>query len=338
MKVFIYTGQKAHGIIVIVENLVKAFCRKGVDCSHITSLNGRNKDDIIIPYGVKESNELLNKGYRPIACFMADAITLGHINKIKFYLRIGHFFHHDFLYSIYGYLRYTPQEKKVVENYKNAVFVAQRDIDFLKEKYPHAGVNYLCVPNGGPSIKEARKATVSDKFRIGLLSAWGANNVYEESNWFVKKYWPKYHQKHKNAILKIAGRGEYCWKFKDTPGAEVLGEVSDLAEFFANCDVSLLLCPKGCGILNRVLDSFAYQIPVIGYEASFTGFPDSDDVCYKFNSYDSFEEVMERIMNNPEEARDKTAKAIAYANERFNWERNYDDLTEELLRLIKKEI
>ena len=85
MKIFIYTGQKNHGIIVIVENLVKAFSRKGVECIHITSLNGRCKDDIIIPYGVKESNELLERGFRAIACFMADAITLGYINKIKFY-------------------------------------------------------------------------------------------------------------------------------------------------------------------------------------------------------------------------------------------------------------
>lgn len=335
MGIFIYTGQTAHGIVVIVDNLVSAFQRKGVECGHITSLNGRSKDDIIIPYGVKEANEVIQKGFRPFATFMADAITLGYRNKIAFYLKHLHFFHYDFLYSLYGYLRYRRQERKVAQTYENAIFVSNEDIKYFKENYPNPNCRYYCVANGTPNVDNIKEHASSPVFRIGLLSQWGLKTVYEESNWFIRSYWKRFYKTHKNCKLVIAGRGVYSKKFIRLPGVDVIGAVPDLADFFANSDVSLLLCPKGCGILNRVLDSFMYRVPVVGYEASFSGFPESDDICYKFKNYTKFEKIIEEIIRNREAAERKSANAYEYALKKHNWEKNYNELVESLINNIQ---
>lgn len=332
MEIFIYTSQTAHGIIVIVDNLVNAFQRKGVVCSHITTLNGRSVDDIIISYGVKEANEVLQKGFRPFATFMADAITLGYRNKIAFYLRHLHFFHYDFFYSLYGYMRYRRQERNVARTYKNAIFVSDEDIKYFKENYSNSNCHYYCVANGAPEVDNVKEHVSSSVFRIGLLSQWGLKSLYEESNWFVRSYWKRYYKTHKNCKLVVAGRGQYSKKLASLPGVDVVGAVPDLADFFANIDVSLLLCPKGCGILNRVLDSFMYRVPVVGYEASFSGFPDSDAICFKFKDYRSFELIMDKIIDDGNDAIERAKKAYEYVRKNHNWENNYTELVESLIK------
>ena len=331
MTVFIYTTQTAHGIVVIVNNLVAAFQREGVNSIHITNLDNRIKDDIIIPYGVKEAHEVLRKGFKPFAVFLADAITLGYVNKVKFYLRHLHFFHYDFLYCLYGYLKYTGQEKTVVSNYENVILVSDIDIKYLKEKYPMSTCSYMCVANGAPVIRNIKDHIHAKYFRVGLLSSWVTRQTFEESNWFVQGYWRKYHKTHPNVSLCVAGRGALSEKFAKVPGVNVIGEVADLGDFFANCDISLLLCPKGCGVLNRVLDSFVYKVPVVGYEASFSGVPHSDGICYKFTSYLSFEQTMNHVMNNKEEVLAIADKALEYTKEYHNWERNYNLLVKRLI-------
>ena len=330
MEVFIYTSQTAHGIIVIVDNLVKAFQRKGVACSHITSLKDRSKDDIIIPYGIKEATEVIRKGFKPHIAFLADAISLGYLNKIKHYLCIGHVFNYDFWYSIYGYLRYSQSEKMVSNYYKYIILVSNLDIEYMKKKYTQSKCNYICAPNGAPSIGEIKPHVKSDFFRLGILSPWGTRQTFEESNWFVKHYFVKYHQEHPDVILKIAGRGSLSNRFKGLPGVEVIGEVDNLADFFANIDVFVSSNPKGCGILNRVLDAFMYRVPVLGHKASFSGFPNSDDICYKFKDYQSFNKAVSKIIGDPDEASKRVELATNYVLKHHDWERNYKELISKL--------
>lgn len=336
MRFFIYTPQTAHGIIVIVENLVAAFQRKGVECRHIKSLNGVNKDEVIIPYGVKEANEVIQCGFTPFVAFMADAITLGYKNKIRFYLKHFHLLHYDFFYSLYGYLKYKGQEKNVARNFENAIFVSKCDINYMEENYANSPCRYLCVANGAPNESLFLNHSYTSHLRIGLLSSWVTKQTFEESNWFVREYWKKYTKRHPDDVLYIAGRGSLCKRFKGLQGVEVLGEINDLGDFFANIDVSLVLCPKGCGILNRVLDSFMYKVPVVGYESSFSGFPNSDDISYKFTSYWSFERIMESIINNRGQLLKTAEMAYAYAKKFHNWEKNYDELVSQLLALYDK--
>lgn len=330
MNVFIYTSQTAHGIIVIVDNLVQAFKKKGVECTHITHLDGISKNDIVIPYGIKEATEIIGGGFKPQVAFLADAISLGYLNKIKHYLSIGHIFNYDFWYCIYGYLRYSHSEKKVSQYYKDIIFVSERDIEYMKQKYTQSTCNYICAPNGAPSIGEIKPHVKSSVTRLGILSPWGTRQTFEESNWFVTQYFDKYHKEHPDVILKIAGRGPLSNRFKGLPGVEIIGEVDDLADFFANIDVFVSSNPKGCGILNRVLDAFMYRVPVLGHEASFSGFPNSDDICYKFKDYQSFNENLSKLITDPTEASKRVELAVNYVSKYHDWEKNYKELISKL--------
>ena len=85
MNYYVYNTQKANGVKVIVQNLIKGFERRGITCQEVKSLANCNKNDIVIPFGVKESMEVYKKGFNPSLALLVDAISLGYKNKIKFY-------------------------------------------------------------------------------------------------------------------------------------------------------------------------------------------------------------------------------------------------------------
>lgn len=334
MDIYIYSRQHAHGIVVIVNNLIEAFKRKGFECERIESLEGRTSNDFIIPYGVMEANELIDSGLPTRVSFPADAITLGYRNKIKFYLKINHFMNYDFFYSIYAYLKYRPKEKKMIDSYETNILVSPVDIKYFKENFNKSDEKYRYITNG-IELNEIADRTKSQEFRIGILSPWQSRQIYEESNWFIKKYFCKYVKTHTNVKLYIAGRGPRCKEFEGMQNIKVLGEVSSLNDFFSNIDVMISSNPKGCGILNRVLDSFAYKVPVCGIDASFTGFPNSDNCYFSFTDYKSFCEVMDEMMNHPEELDLKSRNAYEYIKANNDWKVLYDDLISEIVNKYK---
>lgn len=330
MKIYIYARQKAHGIKVIVENLKEAFLRKGIDSEIIDTISERNKDDIIIPYGVKEANDIINSGNSCKIAFSADAITLGFQNKIKHYLRIGHVFNYDFIYSIYAYLRYSPLEKRMIRFFDKCIFVSPVDINYMISKTKENKEKFLYAQNGIyiPNEIQHNKFT---KFRIGILSPWVSKQITEESRWFIVNYFKKYSKENENVELILAGRGPRIRQFEGLHNVKVIGEVDSLEDFFSNIDIMISSNPKGCGILNRVLDSFAYKVPVLGVPGSFTGFPNSDNCYYTFNNYTEFRSVLNKIIERKEELIEIANNAYVYITKNNNWNLIYDKLVDKII-------
>jgi len=318
-----------NGVTVIVNNLIKYCSDMDVDICHTASLKNLSYIDTIIPYGVKESKELINAGYNTVCCLLVDAISLGYLNKIKHYLRVGHFFHKDFLYSIYGYLRYSFYEKQIVKRYQKVVLVSQTDIDYLRGGEDKN--KFICLRNGLNIPQIVSKKATSDMFRIGILSVWDSFQSNEENRWFLKKYVPKYVKNHPDVEFILAGRGSRIHEYTSVPGVKVIGEVDSLDTFFSNIDVLLSPNPKGCGILNRVLDAIAYKTPVIGHTGSFSGFKGMEKGFLSFDDYDSFCMVVEKIKNKDLQA-SLVSESYKFALENFNWEKNYKEFIDQYVK------
>jgi glycosyltransferase involved in cell wall biosynthesis len=319
--------------MVIVRKFIDACISKGIQCEYITSLEGRFKDDFIIPYSSTPALELIRKGYKTKMAFLVDAYSLGELNKIRFYASKGLFFKYDFFYSIYAYMRAVVEEKKLLKHYENVMLVSQTDINYLK-KISGAGAisNYICVPNGASVVKPSTK-NPSNKIRLGLLSSWDNRVSYEENDWFVRSYWPKLYKEDPLVELYIAGRGEFAKKYIEIPGVVYIGELDSLDDFFKNVDIFLSVNPKGCGILNRVLDAFSYKTVVLGYHQSFSGFSQMKNAYVSFKDYKSFVSGISYIVKHPSETQTMIKKASSYLDSDFNWASNYDRLVDYIVKL-----
>ncbi len=311
----------ANGVAVIVNNLVKYGKELNLPIDCIGSLDGVPTSDTIIPFGPKDSKELIATDYNKDFSLMVDAISLGYLNKIKHYLKVGHFLHKDFLYSIYAYLRYSTYEKKIIRNYKNVILVSETDIEYLRKK--NSSTNFICLKNGANMPQDISEKSQSNKLRIGILSSWKSFQTNEENRWILKKYISRYTKDYPDVEFILAGRGTRIKEYSSIRGVNIMGEVDSLDQFFSNIDVFLSANPKGCGILNRVLDAIAYKTPIIGHKGSFSGFRGMDKGYLAFDNYQSFCSVIEKIKSDKALQAKMVSEAFEYAIENLNWKNNY---------------
>lgn len=327
MKIFIYTTQDSNGVSVIINNLKKYLDLNGFKCSIINTLDESLKSDIILPYGVNESLELYSKGFNCIVSLLIDAISLGYLNKIKFYLSKKYFFHYDFLYSVYGYFKYKKRELNVLRLFNYVIVVSDNDRIYLKALAKTD--NILVLKNGVnyPKSLLSPETNIIDesKINLGILSNWGTKQTFYESYWFVVKYFYKFHKKFPESKLFIAGRGDYIQKFNNINGVVVLGEVINLSDFFSKIDILIVPNPKGCGILNRVLDSIMYKKVILGHKNSFSGFTNFENCFFMFDSYDDFCESINMILENESLRKEYVNNSYDKALKYHSWEFNYNN-------------
>ena len=328
-NLYIYSRIKANGVKVVVDALEQACLRAGLSCQQVYSLDGISKKSLVVAYGVKENYELLQKGYRVDVALLVDAVSLGLKNKILFYLKNHHILNYDFFYSVYGWVKWVRRDKAILNAFKSVVLVSQTDIDYLKRLCPKATCKYLLVNNGAniPSVRYER--TPSSHLRLGILASWGNPVTYEESAWFVDEYFQKYVKTHPNVTLTLAGRGPYIHRLEGRNNVKVLGEVPELKDFFSQIDIFLAVNPKGCGVLNRVLDAFAYQVPVVALPASMSGFQQIHPCFIPFVDYPSFIIAIEEA-KNAEKTRLMVENAYNYIQQNHDWISNYDKLINEI--------
>lgn len=325
------TQPESYGVSVIVNNLAAVLNNKGISSRVIYSLDDLPKDSLIIPYGVDMALEMINKGYNTDIVFLADAFTLGYINKIKFYLKNFNFLHYDFFYSVYCLLRDYRIETKVIKKFKKIGLVSETDINYLKNR-ADSDTLFYCMPNGANFCHVEPKIESNDVVRLGILSNWWHTTLAEENAWFINCYFKKYSKTHPNVKLYLAGIGTYIERFRNIPNVEIMGEVGDLNDFFKNIDIFVSANPKGCGILNRVLDAFAYKTCVIGHTNSFTGFRYMSDSFIEFDDYRSFESTLDLLSNN-RELRDKLVRnAYTEILDKNVWEKNITGFIEFALK------
>jgi hypothetical protein len=55
------------------------------------------------------------------------------------------------------------------------------------------------------------------------------------------------------------------------PSIEVIGEIDDLAKYYASIDISLAPIRLGGGVKTKVIESLCFQVPVIGTAEAFEG-------------------------------------------------------------------
>jgi glycosyltransferase involved in cell wall biosynthesis len=324
------------GVKVIIENLASKLSCLAEEVLVSNNLEEINHADLIIPYGPKESYEIMKLGYPNVLSLLVDYYSLGCRNKIRFYLKHGKIFYKDFLYSIYGYLKYHLIEMKVASAYKHVALVSQNDINQLKKDAPKS--NCVLIRNGVDHNRSiAPKTKDLDKIVLGIISNWQFVSI-DETRWFIEGILPKITKVYPNAILRIAGRGdsEMANKvFSKYPNVEFVGPVDSLDDFFNNLDIYVATVPKGCGILNKVLDAFSYKVFTIGVKESFSGIDGLENGYKECKNANDYIKAIDLYLNDKNMVDQIVNNAYNHILKYHNFDNNYDEIVELIIALYK---
>jgi glycosyltransferase involved in cell wall biosynthesis len=320
-EIAIYNINTSPGVRVIINNLNLAFERKGYFIKEVDNCNDPNI--IYIPYGPKCAYVCAKNNRQVLFDLMVDYLSYGCKNRALSILRNGYFFQKIFWKELLMFSLYYYREYIIFKKLDGHFFVSYNDILRIQKRFPSAKCYY--VPNGCTIPVVEKKKIKSDKIRLGVLSNW-TNGTLADVRWFIEKYLPKI----KNIIPEIeffiAGKCEddRIKDYFDRSPVTYLGWVNSLDDFFANIDIYVATVPKGCGVLNKVLDAFAHKTFSIGHKRSFTGFyglnngyiecASVDDYINAIKLYNTNQPLVNTIVNN----------AYDYIVKTNNWKLNYD--------------
>ena len=333
---------KVTGIKIILNNIQKKL--GAINLPIETDLEKALQYDVVLPYGILPCYDLLKRDKSKCTlALMVDAESLTNISKYRYL--VGKTKTVPFKERYMDLLRYyfhTWQERKIFEAYDKIMLVSYYDKHYYEEKCgtKKNAHKIIVVPNGVNLPASPKKEHSTDgPFVLGFLSEWwsGDGDLTSERKSFLEYVWKEAYRENPNMKLLMCGRGmterqkEY---FKQYPNVEGIGEVESLNTFFDQIDASIIVNVKHAGILNKALDSFAYQCPVIGEPHNFWAFKDIPDCFYLYTDGKSLAESVKSIKENKEEVDKKIERAYKYIQEYHDWDKNYSVLCDEIEKLI----
>ncbi|WP_077154577.1 glycosyltransferase [Bacteroides bouchesdurhonensis] len=330
---------KPTGIRVIFENIQKKF--PSVDIPMIDNIDEAMNYDIILPYGLLEPIDVMKRDKSKCQLsLMVDAISLIDLSQY-------HYFKGKKILSFkdrnIDYLRYIQDrflEKLVFNRYKRVMLVSYSDKSYFDRIIGKNASNKIMVIQNGVNLPSVSKAErIKDgKIILGFLSSWNSGIVGREKRCFLEYVWKNVVKMNPNIELRICGRGmnqfqkDYFGKYENI---KCIGEVKDLKEYFDQIDINLMIMPKHAGILNKMLDGFAYKCPTIGEPHNFWAFKDIPDCFYTYTDAESLIKAIDEIISKPEEASMKVDLLYNYVKEYHNWDENYNSLKNYILELLR---
>lgn len=333
-QIAIYNFNTSPGVYVIINNLIGAFKARGINIIEVDNCD--NTDYIYMPYGIKAAYICSKKKRDVLVDLMVDYLSLGCKNRAFFQFCHHRIFTKNAWKEMIAFFVYKYYESVVCKNLNHHLLVSYNDIIKIKQRFPKS--DYIYVPNGC-SIPEAIKPKVhSSKIRLTVLSNWTTGTL-ADINWFIEEYFPYIKEQIPEVELNIAGK---CVNsavekyFTNNSNVNYLGWVDSLNDLFSNTDIYVATVPKGCGVLNKVLDAFAHKTLCIGLPASFTGFYGLKNGYIECETPEDYVKAIKLTIDDPEKINRYIETAYSYINANNNWEKNYSNLVDSIIESNKK--
>ena len=320
---------QCYGVKVIVDQVLRTV--PDIKLSH--KLDEIVQGSEVMPYGILEAVAVLKrKDVIKGMAVLVDAYSLGEISNFQKYYN-KHYISLSYRIKCFlRFLKFSYLEYVILRSYKKVMLVSYNDQRYYNQTFPYSRFKHklVVIPNGvvlpEVSHREPHKLQLGI-LRIGCLSPWNGMSFYT-LQYFLNEIWAKL-PSHEGLELIIAGKGldEYRNKYiSQYPNVKIKGFVENLNDFYDNIDVSLITMVKKCGIINRVLDGFAYSVPVLCRHENVLAFKNIPDCYYLYNDVSSFVQSIDNIKNNYQEAMNKAKLARDFVDKNHNWDKNYEYL------------
>lgn len=195
---------------------------------------------------------------------------------------------------------YTNREKRCLKMYESTVFVSAVDTKYVKNFYKKRRGEVFYVPNGIDIPSQSKYVRKDEKsLRLGCLTGFSNDTLNENLYPLVRTIFPYITQYLPNIRLVIAGRGcpgILVQELQAAKNIDFIGEVGELDEFYSQVDIIVSTVRKRCGIINRILEGWAFSKTIIGYKDNFATFIEAEDEV-DYLSADSKEEFLVVVRN-----------------------------------------
>lgn len=202
-------------------------------------------------------------------CFMVDSMSLYSESLLKYEKRFS-----KRIKERAKKVVYTRRERKCIQNYDAILYVSSVDKRYAIKHFGDAH-KIVCIPNG-TTLPNSLAASRKESYPVlGMLTGLGKETATNNLFPFIEEIFPKIRKEFPEIKLVIAGRGaseETKQMLSSVQNVTFLGEVETLNQYYDNVDITIVTVKKECGVINRVLEGWAYKKVVMGFARNFAAF------------------------------------------------------------------
>jgi len=156
--------------------------------------------------------------------------------------------------------------------------------------------------------------------------------------WLLVKVWPYIRTLHPKSRFVIIGKGaSERLKARMAVDPRVIHHefVKNLSDVFAEKGVSITNSFKCYGLINKVIESMAAGVPVVGDRGSFNGITGFKNGCHGLIAEGKQQtvEAINRLLSSSETSRNMAESARAIVKAQFNWGDRIQSITETIRRM-----
>ena len=185
-------------------------------------------------------------------------------------------------------------------------------------------------------LKYVRQYDKTKSLKLGIIAHWMFVSI-DETRWFIDDVFKKLRSIYPGMELIIAGRGDekMARHYFRGEGVRFIGEVESLDDFFNNINIYVATVPKGCGVLNKLLDAFSYRVFSIGVEASFSAFTELKEGYLMCDTIEDYVNAIQMYRDNQEQIHRMVENAYEYISQfHTDEEKNYKEVIDVIENML----
>ena len=234
----------------------------------------------------------------------------------------------------------APMEAKILDLYDLVVMQTEKDKDWLA-RISRGRLNrkVLIAPNGVEDvlfdIPIDRRG--KDILYFGSLGEWAQYNFL----WFLEQVWPEVRSFCEDTRLFVVSRNapqNIVERLAMDERIQYRTYLADIKDVFRNKALSVAPIFKNFGLINKVVESMAAGVPVVGDSGSFNGIPDFQGGWHGIVANDrrSTVEGIRKLLDCDAERFDMAHRARELVRDHFSWEKRAHVIQVRLSEVIEE--
>lgn len=215
-------------------------------------------------------------------------------------------------------------EKEVLEKVDVVVSISDREAQGYRD-WGYSGPIHVAgfgidtsTHAAGHDLHEPPTSRPVRMFHLGAMD-WGPNR--EGIEWFLTSVWPTLVARHPGTEFHLAGKGLDPTVYAHIPGVVNHGEVPDAESFSTEFDLLVVPLLRGAGIRVKIVEAMAKGIPVATTGKGVAGLDLEDRQCIVHGPPEELGDLLDGILNQPEQLRTMAQRSRDIAMERFDRKR-----------------
>jgi glycosyltransferase involved in cell wall biosynthesis len=241
--------------------------------------------------------------------------------------------------ALLEYLKGFRWELRMLRHFDNIQVCTEVNRNYLAELQPALAPRVQSGLRAAIEVNRFSNTTGSRKSRT-LLFVGGFRHTpnLEALQWFFREVVPILKERGEAfEVLAVGVDPPPAYAFHASEGIlQLLGFVEDLTPLMTECGV--FLCPilSGSGIRVKLLEAFAYGIPVVSTTIGAEGLAEEDgQFCRIANTPQAFANALSHIWSQPEEAEAMANRARRYVEQQWDAAGAAKRLADEYSRLLR---